>query len=40
MNPGIDLVEVFRVAMPLIYPFRTVFGNNGIIESLLLKMTR
>jgi len=40
MNPGIDSVEVFRVAMPLIYPFRTIFGNSGVIESLRAKMTR
>ncbi len=39
MSTVIDSVEIFRVGMPLIYPFRTAFGNNAVIESLLVKMT-
>lgn len=38
MNPGIDSVEVVRVAMRLLYPLST--GKNGIIKSLFLKMSR
>ena len=38
MNPGIDSVEVVRVAMRLLYPLST--GENGIIKNLSLKMTR
>jgi hypothetical protein len=38
MNPGIDSVEVVRVAMRLLYPLST--GENGIIKSLFLKMAR
>lgn len=28
----IDGIEIYRVGMPLIYPFRTAFGNDEIIE--------
>jgi o-succinylbenzoate synthase len=35
----IDSVEIFRVGMPLVYPFRTAFGNDDRIESILVKMT-
>lgn len=31
----IDSVEAYRVSMPLIYPFRTSFGNDDCIESVL-----
>lgn len=34
----IDAVEVYHVAMPLIYPFRTAFGNDNTIESVLVKL--
>lgn len=35
----IDRIDIFRVAMPLIYPFRTAFGNDESIESVLVKLT-
>jgi o-succinylbenzoate synthase len=31
----INKIEIFRVSMPLIYPFRTAFGNDEAIESVL-----
>jgi len=34
----VDRVEVFHVAMPLIYPFRTAFDNTSTVESVLVKM--
>ena len=34
----ITRIELFRVAMPLIYPFRTAFGNDETIESVLVRM--
>jgi len=34
----IDRIEIHRVAMPLIYPFRTAFGNDQTIESVLVKI--
>ena len=34
----IDSIELHRVSMPLIYPFRTAFGNDDTIESLLVRM--
>ncbi|MFA7160382.1 MAG: o-succinylbenzoate synthase [Kiritimatiellia bacterium] len=34
----IDKIEVFRVSMPLVYPFRTAFGNDEVIESILVRM--
>ncbi len=34
----IDSVELFHVAMPLIYPFRTAFGDETAIESILVRM--
>ncbi len=34
----IDSLELFRVEMPLVYPFRTAFGNDDRIESVLVKM--
>lgn len=34
----IDAIEVFRVEMPLVYPFRTAFGNDDRIESVLVKL--
>ena len=36
--PKIDSIELFRVSMPLVYPFRTAYGNDEVIESVLLRM--
>jgi len=33
----IGFVEIYHVAMPLVYPFRTAFGNDEVIESVLVK---
>lgn len=35
----IDSIEIIRVAMPLVYPFRTAFGNEDTIESVLVRLT-
>ena len=35
----IDRIELFHVAMPLIYPWRTAYGEDAAIESVLVKMT-
>jgi len=35
----IDSIEIVRVAMPLIYPFRTAFGDDETIESVLVKLS-
>jgi o-succinylbenzoate synthase len=37
--PRIESIEIYRVATPLLYPFRTAFGNDETIESVLVKMT-
>ncbi|MDD5699198.1 MAG: o-succinylbenzoate synthase [Victivallaceae bacterium] len=34
----IDGIEIYWVGMPLIYPFRTAFGNDETIESVLVKI--
>ena len=34
----IDSIEVFHVAMPLIYPWRTAYGEDTAIESVLVRM--
>jgi len=34
----IDSIAIYRVAMPLVYPFRTAFGDTAVIESVLVKM--
>ena len=34
----IERLELFRVSMPLVYPFRTAFGNEEAVESLLVRM--
>jgi len=34
----IDAIDIYRVAMPLVYPFRTAFGDNEVIDSVLLRM--
>ncbi|MCG3149463.1 MAG: o-succinylbenzoate synthase [Verrucomicrobiae bacterium] len=35
----IESIEIYRVNMPLVYPFRTAFGDTYAIESVLVKMT-
>jgi O-succinylbenzoate synthase len=35
----LDGIEIFRVRMPLIYPFRTAFGDFSEIESVLVKIS-
>jgi len=32
-------IQIYRVAMPLVYPFRTAFGDNDVIESILVAMS-
>lgn len=34
----IDAIEIYHVAMHLVYPFRTAFGNDEVIESVLVKL--
>lgn len=34
----IDAIEIYYVEMPLIYPFRTAFGNDSTIGSILVRM--
>ena len=34
----IDQIHLYRVAMPLAYPFRTAFGDDDVIESVLVRM--
>ncbi len=34
----IEAIQVYRVAMPLVYPFRTSFGDEECIESVLVRM--
>ena len=35
----IDRIELFHVAMPLIYPWRTAYGEDAAIDSVLCRMT-
>lgn len=35
----IDRIDLYHVAMPLIYPWRTAYGEDAVIESVLVKMT-
>ena len=35
----IDRIDLFHVAMPLIYPWRTAYGDDYVIESVLVRMT-
>jgi hypothetical protein len=37
-NMIIDRIELYHVAMPLIYPWRTAYGEDSAIHSLLLRM--
>lgn len=34
----IERIDIYRVGMPLIYPFRTAYGNDDRIESILVRM--
>ena len=34
----ISRIEIYRVAMPLVYPFRTAFGDDATIESVLVRL--
>lgn len=34
----IDRIDIFHVRMPLVYPFRTAFGNDQVIESILVRL--
>ncbi len=34
----IESVDVYRVRMPLVYPFRTAFGDDAAVESILVKL--
>ena len=36
----IDSIEIVRVAMPLVYPFRTAFGDDDTIENNLNMLRR
>ena len=36
--PVITAIELYHVAMPLIYPWRTAYGSDEVIESVLIKM--
>lgn len=35
----IDRIDLYHVAMPLVYPFRTAYGDEYTIESVLVRMT-
>ena len=35
----VDSIELYHVAMPLIYPFRTSYGEDDCIESVVVRMT-
>ena len=35
----IDRIELFHVAMPLIYPWRTAYGEDAAIDSVLCRMS-
>lgn len=35
----LESIRIYRVAMPLIYPFRTAFGNDEVIESVLVQLS-
>ena len=36
---NIDGIELYRVAMPILYPFRTAYGEARVMASILVKMT-
>ena len=35
----IDRIDLYRVAMPLLSPWRTAYGEDAVIESVLVKMS-
>src|SRR5688572_3838913 len=35
----IDRIELFHVAMPLLYPWRTAYGEDAAVHSVLCRMT-
>src|SRR5690242_13397259 len=35
----IDRIDLYRVAMPLLVPWRTAYGEDAVIESVLVRMT-
>ncbi len=35
----IESIKIVRVAMPLIYPFRTAYGNDEVIDSVLVRLS-
>jgi O-succinylbenzoate synthase len=35
----IDRIDLYHVAMPLVYPFRTAYGEDTVVQSVLVKMT-
>ncbi|MGH9725201.1 MAG: o-succinylbenzoate synthase, partial [Candidatus Acidiferrales bacterium] len=39
MKTIIDAVDIYHVEMPLLAPFRTAFGDDAVIESVLVKLT-
>jgi O-succinylbenzoate synthase len=38
-NLKIEQIDMYRISMPLIYPFRTAFGDNQSIETILVKIS-
>ncbi|HPD32178.1 MAG TPA: o-succinylbenzoate synthase [Phycisphaerae bacterium] len=36
--PRIDVVEIYRVHLPLVYPFRTAYGTDDAVEPVLVKL--
>ena len=34
----IDAVEIYHVAMPLLYPWRTAYGEDAAVESVLVRL--
>ncbi|MGE3808414.1 MAG: o-succinylbenzoate synthase [Gemmataceae bacterium] len=35
----IESIELYRVGMPLLYPWKTAYGEDAVVESVLVKMT-
>ena len=34
----IESLAIYRVSMPLVYPFRTAFGDTAAVESVLVRL--
>ncbi|UCD29784.1 MAG: hypothetical protein JSV03_04680 [Planctomycetota bacterium] len=34
----IDTIEVYRVRLPLVYPFRTAYGSDAAVEPVLVRL--